>query len=66
MKAMGSMLGMQGRVQQGSGSYLMLFLSSSNVMHPEYFSVLSPHRIPVPQQHSAHSRLFCSSKTQVR
>ena len=53
MKASKGMLGMQSRVQQSSGTYLMLFLSSSNVMQPEYFSVLSPHRIPVPQQTSA-------------
>ena len=62
MATSGSMLGMQSRAQQGSGTYLMLFLLSSNVMQPAYFSVLSPHRIPVPQQTSAYSRYLCRSK----
>ena len=53
MTASKSMLAMQSRSQQGSGTCLMFILSSLNVMQPEYFSVLSPQRIPAPQQHSA-------------
>lgn len=59
---LGTIVGMQSMIQQGKGTHLILFLSSSKVMQPAYFRDLSPHRIPVPQQRSASGKSLYSCR----